>query len=300
MECWSNEYFYPPVLQYSNTPRLHARDIIRAMLKLLLGLVFIAALLLAYTFLEPYRIKITHILFVHSDIPPAFDNTKIIFVSDIHHGPFLARRRVASMVEKTNQLHPDIVIFGGDYVHRGPQYIIPCFEELQHVNATYGKFGVLGNHDHWEDAALTWQQMQRAGITILDNQAVWIKKGQGQIKIGGVGDLWEDTQDLTPTLQDTTEEDFVILVSHNPDYAELLHTQKIDVMLSGHTHGGQVTLFGLWAPLIPSRYGQKYRTGLIQTPNVQVIVTNGIGTITPPVRFFARPEIVMMTLKHQI
>jgi predicted MPP superfamily phosphohydrolase len=270
------------------------------MLKLLLGLVLIGALLLTYTLIEPYWIKITKIPFAHSDIPPVFDGAKIVFVSDIHHGPFFARWRVASMVAKMNQLHPDIVIFGGDYVHRDQKYIVPCFEELQHANATYGRFGVLGNHDHWENADLTWQQMQRAGITILDNQAIWIKKGQERIKIGGIGDLWEDTQDLTPTLNDTTEEDFVILVSHNPDYAELLHTQKIDVILSGHTHAGQVTLFGQWAPLVPSRYGQKYRTGFIQTPNVQVIVTNGIGTITPPVRFFARPEIIIMTLKYQM
>ncbi|PIE33235.1 metallophosphoesterase [candidate division KSB3 bacterium] len=256
-------------------------------------------LLLGYTFIEPYWLIVNTIPFVSSDIPPSFDGTTIVFVSDIHHGPFFGRWRVANLVERINRLQPDIVVFGGDYVHRHAKYIVPCFKELRHVTAPLGVFGVLGNHDHWEDAELTRQQMSRAGITILDNLATWIVQGQERIKIGGVGDLWEDLQDVRPTLEDTDDSDFVILVSHNPDYAEFIPTRNIDLMLCGHTHGGQVTFFGKWAPFVPSQYGQKYRYGLIETPKTRVIVTKGVGTVTPPVRFFARPEIVEVKLKHE-
>ena len=113
-----------------------------------------------------------------------------------------------------------------------------------------------------------------------------------------MGDYYYDIQDLEPTIAGTTKEDFVILVTHNPDYVEEISTNKVDLVFAGHTHGGQVTFFGLWAPLIPSQYGQKYRTGLLSVGEMRVIVTNGIGTITPPVRFFARPQIVVAVFDY--
>lgn len=90
----------------------------------------------------------------------------------------------------------------------------------------------------------------------------------------------------------------MILLSHNPDYAEQLNTDLVDLQLSGHTHGGQVTLFGRWAPLLSSAYGQKYRSGVVSTAHTVVVVSKGIGTITPPVRLFCRPEIVLVRLSR--
>ncbi len=118
-----------------------------------------------------------------------------------------------------------------------------------------------------------------------------------RIKIGGVGDMWFDKQYLDSTIFDVEEEDFVILVSHNPDFAEKLKTNKVDLILSGHTHGGQISFFGQWSPIIPSKYGQKYRTGVVKTDNTTVIISNGVGTIAPPTRFFVRPQINVITLK---
>ena len=258
----------------------------------------VALLLLAYTFIEPYwlDIKTTHIN--SRDIPENFNGTKIIFVSDIHHGPYFSKDRVKKLVERINELNPDIILLGGDYVHREPTYITPCFEELSKLKAKIDVFGVLGNHDHWENAELIRHEMKSAGIKEIDNKAEWLYKEGDRIKIGGVGDLMEDVQDITPTINDTKKNDFVILLSHNPDYFEKLGTDKVDLMFSGHTHGGQVTLFGFWAPLIPSTYGQKYRTGLVETVQTKILISNGIGTITPPVRFFARPQINVVILKR--
>ena len=269
-----------------------------SIVRVLFSLFVIAIAVLLYTLMEPYWVKIHPIQVVDRDIPASFEGTRIAFVADIHHGPYFSLQRVKRLVADINGLQADMVIFGGDYVHRDAKYIIPCLHELQDVNAPLGKFGVLGNHDHWESAPLTRQSMTTAGITLLDNHAQWIVKAGARIKIGGVGDLLEDIQNLTSTIADVKEDDFVLLVSHNPDYAEQMTTRKIDVMLSGHTHGGQVTFFGLWAPLVPSRYGQKYRSGIVETALTNVIISNGIGTITPPVRFCARPEIILLTLKH--
>ncbi len=265
----------------------------------ILIIVTVLFLLLAYSLMEPYWLEVKSIDIIDQDIPKSFDGKKIVFVSDIHHGPYFSIERVNELVEKINGVNPDIIILGGDYVRQDSRYIAPVFEELKNLNATIGKFGVLGNHDHWEGAELTRQGMKNAGIKILDNNAEWISINGEKIKVGGVGDLWTDLQDMNPTINDTKEEDFVILVSHNPDYAEEIKTDKIDLVLSGHTHGGQVTLFGLWAPSIPSRYGQKYRTGIVDTKFTKVVISNGVGMVGLPVRFFARPEIIIIILKSE-
>jgi uncharacterized protein len=252
-----------------------------------------------YVMIEPHWLMVKTYIIVNQDIPENFHNTKIIFLSDIHHGPYFSISRIRSLVNKVNLEKPDIILLGGDYVHRGAKYITPCFYELRNLKAPLGVYGVLGNHDHWTNPDLTRKRMAEAGIALTDNRAFWLWKDGERIKIGGVGDYYEDVQDINPTTSDAQKSDFVILLSHNPDYAEWLKTDKVDLMLSGHTHGGQVTLFGFWAPLIPSSYGQKYRTGLIDLERFKIIVSNGIGAITPPVRFFARPQIVTVILKRK-
>ena len=252
-----------------------------------------------YPFIEPYWLEDKTYVVVNKDIPQKFHNSKVMFITDIHHGPYLDISRVRNLVNKVNLEKPDMILLGGDYAHRDPKYIRPCFDELKALRAPLGVYGVLGNHDHWEDAALTIERMTASGIMQLDNKALWVVKDGERIKFGGVGDYWEDTKDINPTIADVQKSDFVLLLSHNPDYAERVRTDKVDLMLSGHTHGGQATLFGLWAPSVPSEHGQKYRTGLVDLGTLKIIVSNGIGTITPPVRFFARPQIVTVILKRK-
>jgi uncharacterized protein len=265
--------------------------------KTLIGMAVVFIVLAIYVFVEPYWLGVKTYEITNPEVPSNFNSTKIVFLSDIHHGPYFSISRVKRLVERVNRLNPDIIILGGDYVHRNQQYIVPVFNELKGLKAPLGIYGVLGNHDHWENAALTREQMKESRIRELDNAAFWITKGEQRIKIGGVGDYMEDVQNIIPTIGDAVKEDFVIVVSHNPDYAEEIMTDKVDLMLSGHTHGGQITFFGLWAPVLPSQFGQKYRTGLIDSGTMKVIVSNGIGVITPPARFFAPPQIVSVILK---
>jgi uncharacterized protein len=266
-------------------------------MKLITKILIIGVLFLAYSLIEPYWTETKESIIYNATLSAKFDGLKIVFIADIHHGPFFSRERVEKLVNSVNKMNPDIVLIGGDYVQSDPKYIIPCFEELKGLKANLGKYGVLGNHDHWEDAALCKKEARNADITLLDNQATWIVKDGERIKIGGVGDISEDTQDVLPTVADVQKEDFVILLSHNPDYIEYMNNDKVDLMLSGHTHGGQCTLFGLWAPLVPSEFGNKYRTGLFEKGKTTLLVTNGIGVMTPPVRFFARPQINVIYLK---
>lgn len=252
-----------------------------------------------YSLIEPYLIREKTIEFVNKDIPKALTKMKIVFITDIHHGPYFSEKRVESLVKRINKMEPDMILFGGDFIEDGTDYIESCFRQLKKLEATYGKYGVLGNHDYWGDHEMVREGMKNAGIEVMDNKSQWIEVGGDKIKLGGVGDLYEDVQYLEPTIEDVEEKDFVLLLSHNPDYVEEIKTKKIDFVLSGHNHGGQVTIFGLWAPLIPSLYGQKYRSGFVKTNSTQVYISRGVGLNALPIRFFAPPEITIVKLKDK-
>lgn len=255
-----------------------------------------------YIFIEPYWINEKTTTISDSDVPQNFEGKKIVFISDIHHGPYFERERVADLVRKVNELEPDIIILGGDYVSGDVGYIGACFEELSRLKADMGIFGVTGNHDEWTDYNLTVKCMENAGITVLSNRAEWLEIGEDKIKIAGVDwstDWYFNSEPyVDPLVKDAEENDFVILVSHTPDLAEELTTDKVDLVLSGHTHGGQITFFGLWAPYVPSYYGQKYRTGIVKTDKTMALVSNGVGNTFLPIRFFARPQINIIILDH--
>jgi predicted MPP superfamily phosphohydrolase len=177
-------------------------------IKALLIVIGLGLAFFLYCYLETYWIKTNEIEISSADIPSAFNETKIVFISDIHHGPYFSIERVRSLVSKINALNPDIVILGGDYSHREPKYIEPFFDELLKIKSKHGVFGVLGNHDHWEDAQLTKAMMERNGIKLCDNKSYWVNIGQDSIKIGGVGDLWEDEQILENTTWDVNKNNF--------------------------------------------------------------------------------------------
>lgn len=272
---------------------------IKKFFKIVLILMLLGIVFLLYCYCESYWIKTSNLEIKSSAIPAAFNNKTIVFISDVHHGPYFSVARVKKLVERINAIKPDIILLGGDYVSRDSCYILPFFDELKNLQAPLGIYAVLGNHDHWLSAKQTHELMTRNGIHLCDNKSFWVKAGSDSIKIGGVGDLWEDMQILDSTTQDLRKNDFCILLSHNPDYIEAMNTDLIDLTLSGHTHGGQMTLFGMWSPVLPSRFGQKYKYGLLQTPTMQSYISTGIGTITPPLRFFCRPEIVVINLKSE-
>ena len=279
--------------------------------KYLFILLVIGAVLLAYASLETRWVKITNVTIESHDIPLSFDGKRIVFVSDIHHGEALSRERVMKLVQRINDLHPDIIILGGDYSSREEKYIIPVFDELRNLKSKYGIFGVMGNHDYFVNGDLTIKMMKRNGINLCDNKSYWVKINRDSIKIGGVDDPSGNVQVLDSTIYDVHPKYFCILISHQPNYVKTLNTDLVDLTLSGHTHGGQVTFFGLWAPILPSdnglwasltfsKEGQKYCYGLYQrNGTMQSYITSGIGTRSPHFRFFRRPEIAVLELKKK-
>lgn len=271
-------------------------------MKIIKRIAFTILLLAIFVFtsmlIEPYLIQVKAFEEIDNDIPNSFKGTKVVFISDIHHGELFSYNRVVKLVKKINELEPDIIILGGDYASHIEESQ-RCFEALKDLKANIGIYGVLGNHDNWADKEKTMFFMEKAGIKCLNNSSVWINRDGKKIKIGGLGDYWTDAQDLESLIGDTNHKDYVLLIEHNPDYVETLKTNKVDMVLSGHTHGGQVTLFGIWG-VTSSKYGFKYRTGLIKTNYTKVLVSNGIGMVFHPFRLFARPQINLIYLGGKI
>jgi predicted MPP superfamily phosphohydrolase len=230
-------------------------------------------------------------------LPAAFDGLQVAFLADIHHGPYVPLDHVATFVRTTLALQPDLILLGGDYTYQDTKYVRPCFEVLAALRAPLGVFGVLGNHDYRCGLAETRAAMKSAGITELTNTGVWIKRGQNRFRLGGVDDLWGGRPDEVPAIADTTAADACLLLSHNPDVAETLRDRRVGLVLSGHTHGGQFVLPGIGAPFVPSRYGEKYLRGRVEAPATTVYVSRGLGTTVSPMRFGARPELTLITLR---
>ena len=250
----------------------------------------------AYGLFEAGWVRIDRQTIPLAQLPKSFDGLQIAFLTDIHHGPFTSLDYVSAVVRTTLVLRPDLIILGGDYSLKDRKYIRPCLDVHAALTAPFGVYGVLGNHDYWHGVAETRAGLKAAHIEELTNTGVWLRRGTDRLRLAGVDDLWTGRADVTAALGDATSDDACLLVSHNPDLAEMLRDPRVGLMLSGHTHGGQV-VFPTGAPFVPSRYGQKYLHGLVRAPETQVYVSRGLGTSGVPIRLASRPEINLITLK---
>ena len=244
-------------------------------------------------------------------LPEAFEGLRIAFLADTHHGALVPAGYLRDAVALANSLAPDLIALGGDYIQRQerrpapgtpPPYVAEGIGLLGDLRAPLGVFAVLGNHDNTLDHRAQIQAALAAnGVCELTNRGVWIERGRGRLRLAGLDELFSGkptAADLKHALGDATRTDAVILLQHNPDYAETLRDPRVNLMLCGHTHGGQVVLPFFGAPIVPSAYGQKYRAGLVQAPTAQVFVTRGVGAIFPPVRFRCPPEVALLTLRR--
>lgn len=256
--------------------------------------------LLTYAFIEPFRYIVKHYEISHPCIPQVFDGYRIVFLADLHYGRMSKRRFFSKVVRRSNAFKPDVVLLGGDYItHKN--YIEPCFRVLKQLQAKQGIYAVTGNHDVIEDLEKTLRAMKEAGIVCLNNKSQWLTKGNERIKIGGVGDLNTQTQCLKATTHDMKQGDYGILLTHNPKYITSLppHT-NIGLCLGGHTHGAQFASIRHLTKWLPKKYLQKsklaYLSGKYERQDMDIIVSNGVGTAKFPFRFFTPPEMITITL----
>lgn len=250
-------------------------------------------------FLEPRWVELNHITIKVNELPHRFEGMTIAQLSDIHHCQYVPREFVRRCVRKVNALSPDIVVLTGDYVYdpsyRASIFLLPVAGELAELKAKEGVFAVLGNHDNKDR---TSRALSERGIRVLINEHITLYRKKEYVFIAGVDDLWRGKMDLAKTLKGTDDKP-KILLAHNPDAIEMIKATDVDFVMAGHTHGGQVSLPFYGPPIVYSRFGARYAAGLFREGRTVMYVNKGIGISGFPVRFCARPEITLFTLRKK-
>lgn len=231
-------------------------------------------------------------------VPCGFDEYKIAFISDLHYPSLFTHKRLEKLVRRLKSENADILLLGGDYV-TSDDYLNELFDSLAAVKPVDGVFAVLGNHERrYKESAL--QAMEDFDIVLLADSVVAIERASDSIYLAGIYDSFVyDSLVVQPT-ESVNGEAFVMLLCHTPDYAERSSTTA-DIVFSGHTHGGQVSLFGLYTPVKNTQYGKRFLRGMNKASSgASVITTNGVGTSRRKVRFCVPSEIVFVTLKKEL
>ncbi len=244
---------------------------------------------------EPFRLTIEHHQIHLRRLPKAHDGLRIVQLSDIHHSAFTSKEIILNAVETANRLQPDIIALTGDYISKERRYAAPCAEMLGKLRARHGVYAVLGNHDHWTDAALITDLFRAEGITVLVNQGMRFEKNGAAFWLAGVDDTMVGLEDLSLALAGSSEDEMKLLLAHNPIILRRAARAGVDLVLSGHTHGGQVSLRSERSTAVRPR--RRLLKGLARQGETQIYVTRGLGTVVLPVRFGCPPEVSLLELR---
>ncbi|HNY86931.1 MAG TPA: metallophosphoesterase [Candidatus Hydrogenedentes bacterium] len=282
----------PPESVAAPAPRTRRRVRVSRVLLLLLAVV-------AWGVVEGGVCRVRRHELAFPDYPAGAAPLRAAFLTDFHLDRLASARRLGRIVDRVNAEAPDIIFLGGDYADAKLERLDDCLSELARLKAPLGVWAVLGNHDHVHAPARVLSALREAGITPLENEGFWLDLGGGRIRIGGVADFWHGRPDWEAAAGTAAPGDFFLLLAHNPDYTETLPPGAVDLVLAGHTHDGQATVFGLWSPFIgiPSRHGQKYRAGVVDNGRTTVLVSGGAGGLIAPMRYFAPPSVEVVTLR---
>jgi len=249
---------------------------------------------------EPYHYWISETGIFVRNLPERFENFRITQLTDIHHSRILGIDQVRHVVELALQTQPDMFVLTGDYATTYRRFIEPCAEALASLNAREGVWAVLGNHDHYTDPELTTRALERRHIAVLNNANTTIRRGPDSLQLSGIDDWSWNAADWERAFNGLKPATPTILLSHQPSVLDLDQTQNVALILSGHTHGGQVRVPWLGAPARLAMRDLKYDRGLFRKGETQLYVSSGTGEIGLPVRFGVRPEIAVLRLKNQI
>ena len=277
-----------------------------------------AAMFTAGTLATPWALKVVRYRVPIRDLPRGLDGLRIVQLADTHLGRFIPADFITSAVMMAIEQRPDVVALTGDYVHGGISQIEPSAELFRVLGERLPGVpvvGVLGNHDWYADGRRMRTALERVGVKMLDNGRIFLDattrrlvdapgEAGNALCLAGVGDLWTDRVEVAGALAGVPGDMPRVLLAHNPDTAELPEVKatrgpRVDLMLSGHTHGGQVRLPLMKPWFVPSRYGAKYEGGVVQGPACRVVVSRGVGMSVMPMRLGVQPEVVEITLVRE-
>lgn len=257
---------------------------------------------------EPGWIDITHQQMRLQRLGSAFHGYRIVQITDIHADvKFMTEERVVDIVKTVNQLDADLIVITGDFVTVYVPGLTNTIARFSALKARDGVFGILGNHDHPAGAEWVRSGLRRGNVQELPNMTHTIRRGDQMLHLVGMDDLWPQNEGTPapiwshlPLLNQLTDslpaEGAAILLVHEPDFADVAASNKrIDLQLSGHSHGGQVCI-PLHGPVFLPVLSRKYPSGLYNIENMQLYTNRGLGVLELPVRFDCRPEIAVIEL----
>jgi uncharacterized protein len=257
--------------------------------------------------LEPNHPRLVQLELPLQRLPEAWDGFRIVQLSDFHFDRYFSVVPLRKAIEIVNPLQPDLIVLTGDFVtlpifsggtrsKQSAAEVEPCSELLAQLRARSGLFACLGNHDAGTDPVRVAETLQARGIQVLRNRSLPLEREGSRLWLCGVDDVLEGDPALDLTLLGIPPDEPVVLLAHEPDFAIEVSRHRVDLQLSGHSHGGQVRIPLLGAPYLPE-LGRKFPKGLYKVGSLNLYTNVGLGTVRIPVRFDCPPEITLFTLR---
>lgn len=254
---------------------------------------------------EPTWLELTHTAIAVRDLPAALRGFRIVQLSDFHCSRLVTPAYLAEAVELAQTQNPNVIVLTGDFVHRGYRYVDQVARVLGRLSAPQGVYAVLGNHDfsvrnalgirrHWRLHEAVTTALSQRGIAVLQNESVRLNHAGAALHLIGVADLWSRVCDLEQAFAGLTPGLPCVVLAHNPRTIEQLGGRRCDLMLSGHTHGGQINWPGLGRPML-GRRARQFAAGLYRCADTHLYVNKGVG-FGFRFRFGVRPEVAVLSL----
>ena len=236
--------------------------------------------------------------------PERLEGFTIALLSDFHYDPYFSVHPLRASISMVNDLRPELIVLTGDFVTvpfhgdrvKAASGAEPCANLLGQMHAPHGLWAVLGNHDVLTDADRVTSSLCAGGIQVLANQSVPMERNGARFWLAGVDDVLSGTSDLKETLHHVPADEAMVLLAHEPDYADRVAHFPVDLQLSGHSHGGQVRV-PFVPPLFLPELARKYIWGLYKIGGLTLYTNPGLGTVGVPVRINCPPEITLLTLR---
>ena len=254
--------------------------------------------------LAPNRPRIVRQEFFLQRWPERMNGFTIAVLSDFHYDPYFSIHPLRTAIAMVNRLRPDLIALTGDFVsvplvgneRKAAFAAEPCARLLRQMTAPRGLWAVMGNHDDGTDPELVTRALRAENIHVLANQSEPIEQDGARFWLAGVNDVISRTADLTETLRRVPGGEAVILLAHEPDFADEASQFPIDLQLSGHSHGGQIRI-PFFPPFYLPELAKKYVWGTYHVGPLTLHTSAGLGTVGVPMRLNCPPEITLLTLR---
>ena len=255
-------------------------------------------LIAGFLYLDNKLISTEKLIIEIDGLPNSFHGTKIVHVSDLHDATFGEKQeRLASKIQAAN---PDYIFISGDLIDSNRYDLQNSLDLIEKIVELAPVFYVTGNHEFaTNDTEKIKEALVKIGVNVLSNEQTWLEKKGERIRLIGIEDPLGGTsvKEALHTLESNTQE-ITLVISHRPEEFDVYASQKIDIVFSGHAHGGQFRIPGLGGLVAPGQgLFPKYTSGAYQEEDTTMVVSRGLGNSIIPIRIFNMPEIVLVTLK---